>query len=66
MDEAADLLGQLEDEERGISRRRQKLQERIDFVRASAFGDPDTKERLARLEAEERELPARGANYTPA
>jgi hypothetical protein len=56
MRETAVLLAQLEDEERAISRRRQKLHERIDFVRASAFGDPGAEARLVHLEAEEREL----------
>jgi chromosome segregation ATPase len=56
MDETADLLARLEEEARALSRRRRQLHERIDFARASAFGDPDAAARLVKLEADEQEL----------
>ena len=51
-------LPRLEHEERAVSRRRRQLHERIDFLRGSGAGDPETVARLEKLEAEERETSA--------
>jgi len=51
-------LPRLEQEERAVSRRRRQLHERIDFLRGSGAGDPESVARLEKLEAEEREMSA--------
>ena len=54
-EELKELLGQLEDEERQLSRRRDALHRRIDFVRAGGGGhDGASAELLASLDGEER------------
>jgi predicted nucleic acid-binding Zn-ribbon protein len=54
---AEDSLARLQEEERLLSRRRARLQERIDFVRAGTGGSRTTAaEQLWHLEGLEREL----------
>lgn len=50
-------LADLESEERGLSARRRRLHDRIDFARGgSAVASPDAEEVLAKLLAEERQV----------
>lgn len=52
------LLAQLEEEERLLSKRRARLHDRIDFLRANgnADGTPASPEQLEALDEQEREL----------
>lgn len=49
-------LALLEQEERAVSRRRAKLLDRIDFLRAGGAHTEATRQQLERLESEEREV----------
>ena len=55
-----ETLAQLEKEERSLSARRIKLQDRIDFLRSGGGGPPEeVADRIAALVEEERELSRR-------
>ena len=58
--ELAGLLEQLEDQERGTSRRRRKLHELITFRKTMGYADgtPASPEDMAELDAKERDISA--------
>ena len=55
----ADVLKELEELERSLSKQRTRLQQRIDFVRSSGTADPAAADQLRELEKRERELSQR-------
>lgn len=52
-------LTALKDMERAVSRQRAQLHRRIEYLRGTGAGDPETPQILASLEVEEREISSR-------